>query len=177
MSKKKDKELDGLLPEPKRVSILNGRADALVFPLGVIHLRKFNERISKALLFISRNVKWREGASSDEIGQAILTEVAPLLMTDLLDLLVECVRFSPNTVKIDDLPHWDFPKIVEEWVMESFGTEEKRDPWRRAIESTVARFMGKPFSISEMLSKDSSPEDGPSASSSESDSPESPTED
>lgn len=174
---KRTKDLEGILPEARRVSVLGGKADALVFPLGVVHLRKFNERISKALLFIARNIRVPEKASTEQIGIAVLSEIVPLLMTDLLDLLMECVRFSPNGVKMDDLAHWDLPPIIEMWIEESFGTEEKRDPWKRAIESTVARMTGQEISISAMLSKLSSQEDGASPKSPESSSPESPTED
>jgi len=177
MSKsKKKQDLDGVLPAARRIPVLDGKAEALVFPLGVIHLRKFNDKISKALLFIAQNVRFKKDASVDEIGMQIMAEVAPLMLTDLLDLLCDCVRFNPNTVKIDDLPHWDFPKIVEEWIDESFGTPEKRDPWMGAIERTVTRMTGSEFSISEMWSKDSSPGDGASTKSPESAKPESPTE-
>lgn len=176
MGKNKNKDAEGITPAAKRVPVLEGRAEALVFPLGVIHLRKFNERISKVITFIARNIRFREGATTDEIGMQIMAEVAPLMMTDLFDLLLECVRFHPNTVKMDELPHWDLPPIVEAWIDESFGTPEKRDPWKRAIERTVARMTGEEFSISEMLSKDSSPEAGASQTSPESAKPVSPTE-
>jgi len=175
--KKHNADLDGILPEAARVPILGGKAEALVFPLGIKHLRKFNERISKVLMFAARNVKVEANADDGAIAAALVSEIGPLMMTDLFDLLEECVRFSPNGVKFDDLPQWEFPPILEKWIDESFGTPEKRDPWMRAIETTVARFTDEPFSISAMLSKDSSPEDGASPKSSESDKPESPIED
>lgn len=177
MAKNKKKDIEMITPVARRIPILDGQAEALVFPLGVIHLRKFNERISKVLSYIASSVRFKEGATQDEIGLQILSEVAPLMMTDLFDLLSDCVRFNPNTVKLDDLPHWDFPLIIENWVDESFGTPEKRDPWMRAIERTFARMTGEEISISEMLSKRSSPVVGASKKSPESAKPESPTED
>lgn len=174
MSKKQGNDLESVLPEPVRIPVVGGKAEALVFPLGVRHLRKFNERISALIMHIARDVRFPKGSSNEVIGQLIVGEIAPMMTTDLFDLLTDCIRFNPNTLKLDDLPHWDLPPIVEAWIEESFGSEEKRDPWKRAVERTIARVTGKPFQISELLSQDSSPGDGLGTSSSTSDNPESP---
>jgi len=177
MSKKKQREDRQILPGAKRVPVLEGQAEALVFPLGFRHLKQFNDKITRVLIYISNHVKIPDSASEEEAFNRVLTEAVPILLTDMLDLLEECVRFNPNGIKFDDLPHWDVPIIIEEWLTESFGEPKKRDPWRRAIESTVARFTGQEMSLSQIFSKGSSPQDGPIETSSESDSRESPIED
>jgi len=174
---KKDDEARQILPGPKRIPVLDGQVEALVYPLGFRHLKKFNEKITRVMVYLARNVKVPAGASEDEVFSRVLIDAVPLVISDLLDLIEDCVTFNPQKIKMDDLPHWDLPILIEEWLMESFGEVRKRDPWMRAIESTVVRFTGKEIKLSQILSKASSQADGATETSSESVSQESRIED
>lgn len=150
--------------------------DVTVYPMGVVHLKKFSNQIATAMSIVGRT-PIKKGASQKEIGGQIAATLAPFLLTEAMDLIEACVKISEKSVKFDDLPHWDMPKIVELWIEQSFGDEKKWRPWVTAIDRAVTKATGSPFSILEMLSSSSSQLVTPAPTSSTAASPDSPTED
>lgn len=136
--------------------------DAIVYPLGFRHLRKFTAEIGAALQAAVRVLgSVKHGSDPGDVGQAMLAQMLPYAMRELLGLLAECVVLDAKGLTLDDLPHWDVPPIVRVWLLESFGEETKWRPWVAAMDDLLTRIGGKPTTISEMLSRPSSPAESP----------------
>lgn len=142
-----------------------------VYPIGYRHLKKFSGLIGRGLAMLADQAGSLSGAEDGVRARVVMQSLLPLVLADGLELLGECVD-----TKLDDLPHWEIAPLAEAWVLESFGQENKYRPWLQAIENTVSNFTGKPFSISETLSKLSSPAATDSTTSSTTASPVVPTE-
>jgi len=141
---------------PGKEIVLNDQVVAIVFPLGFKHIRKFSRDISGALLTLM-NSQIPENIRDDSKAQKRLTDqmfqtLIPYAIDNLLDLISECIKFKPEEVKIDDLPHWDVAKLIEAWIIESFGEEKKYLPWIAAVENIFAQVTGEKKSISEIFS-------------------------
>ncbi len=147
-----------------------------VYPLGVIHIRQFKQRLSAALQFALGKVG-RKGATEEELGNDLVAVLVPHLVDELLDLLEDCVRFERDGVRVAALPHWDLPVIAEAWLRESFDEERKRRPWVQAVREAVSRMAGRMPPSLEKLFKRWQPVDTPSPTSSDPSSPGSHTED
>jgi hypothetical protein len=166
-----------LFVDPEIVEI-KGRGSVAVFPVGLTQLRKVKGKVQdlveRILLFRSAR-----DAPPEEMTARMISEFAPTLLEDGVDLIAECCEVRDLTGKaiagatIADLPHWVIPPVVEAWLRVSFDEEEKRGPWRRAIEWGIARLTGKPASISAIFSQLRSSLATASRASSTPDSPES----
>ncbi len=136
---------------PGRPIALSGY-EATVYPMGVKHVRKFLERvlaIADAIGIVAR----RPDESERQHVERISAELIPFALKNAFDIISECVVL-PDGAKLDDVPQWDLPPIVEAWIYESFGEEKKWRPWVALLESALARFSGgEPVSISEMWSR------------------------
>lgn len=138
--------------------VLESGAVAKVFPLGFKHIRKFSTQISGALLTlmnqkIPANIA-KDPAAAKAFQDAMFAKIVPYVLTNLLDLLEDCVVLEG--AKVEDLPHWEVAKITEVWVIESFGEEKKRRPWVAAVENIFAQVTGEKRQISEIFSPSSS---------------------
>ncbi len=145
---------------PAKVVDLGDGKKANVFPMGIKHIGKFSKRIAGVLgAFGSITIK--KESTPEEIATAALSHAMPIVLTDLLDLVSECVTFDSPTQKFEDLAHWELPVIVDAWVEMNFGEEKKWRPWVATMEKAIAKASGKEFSISSwmsaMRSKASSP--------------------
>ena len=130
-------------------------ATVTVYPMGVVHLKRFAGQIATALSIIGKT-QYRKGASQKEIGAQIAAAIAPFLISEAMDLLEACVKIDPSEVKFQELPHWDVPVVVQMWLEASFGDEKKWRPWVTAIDVAMTKVTGTKFSTLEMLSKPSS---------------------
>lgn len=159
-----EKQFEKLKPRGKKVSLSEGRA-AYVFPVGFRHLSKFTIQIQKAI----RNLMAIEvpKSSTKETMQRILAlESLPIIMNDLMGLVEDTtvlglldqddVFHREEEMEFDELPHWDVPKMLEEWFELSFGEERKWNPWISAIEKAILRLTGSKVSLKEMFFKASS---------------------
>lgn len=146
-----------------------------VFPLGVTHLRKFNHQLEAIVPKLARNVDFaalRE--KGDEAIADLLPMLAPMILTDLLDLVDACTK-GVDLIN-GYVPHWILPKIIERWLLESFGEAKKIQPWVTAIETMMEKVIGEKVGIWDTLCKRLSPPDTTSGTSSSTDNPASPTQ-
>ena len=147
---------------------------AIVYPPGIVHIRQFSRDIVSGVMAIVGSMTTNKGAAQAEKTKALLAQLVPFVLTNLIDLVGECTRLeckaAPN-LKLADLPHYLVPPIVQAWVEESFIGENKLLPWKAAIEALIEKATGKPTSISEMVSNFSSPPATPAKTSSSTGSP------
>ena len=124
---------------------------AVVFPLAIKHLPEVTARLS-TLVRLAAVSGAMQGKKSD------LVSALPAAATDLIDIVAKCttVTFNGEPVEFGELGHEHFPPIFDAWMQESFDGG-KWKAWVTVINSTITRVTGKPFSISETLSKHSSP--------------------
>lgn len=153
------KELKPLFPG--REVVLQCGATAIVYPLGFRQIRKFSNEVVGMLMQIM-DTKIPPNIAADPVlakqfQDKMFAKILPYALTNLLDLVSDCVKFEPADCTIDDVPHWDVALIIEAWVIESFGEEQKRLPWIAAVENVFAQVTGKKVKISEIFSKPSSP--------------------
>jgi len=145
-----------IVPQGTLVALEQGLS-ARVFPMGFAHIQRFSGDLGRVALALVQALEHDKAASEMEVGAAVAAQALPVLVAEAMDLVLACTRFESNgepaEVKFEDLPHWWAPPIIEAWLVESFGEEKKRDPWVRAIESTIARVTGAEVKISGMLSK------------------------
>jgi len=146
--------VDSILPG-EAVPLPDSGATAVVYPLGVRHLKKFGSQVATVLAIASRT-PFSKGADQKDIGAKIIGAVTPYILTSGLDLLSDCVRLEPKGLTLEDLAHWELPPILESWIEQSFGEEKKWRPWLAIVETAVEKATGKRTSISEMLSSFSS---------------------
>ena len=123
---------------PGRELTLKCGLKAKVFPLGLVHLKKFSKALTTTVMSIAQSMKLTPGANSKTIGEQVLTEALPYMTEDLFGLLTECVEIhnpDPNgeVISLEDLPHWEIPPIIQAWFEESFDDESKWRPWMTAF--------------------------------------------
>lgn len=165
----------------RSLPVADGRALATVYPLGLVHLKRFGAQIATALQLLAAVPLPRDPDPAEyegdpgrqalaladyearrrEYGQALLRRLGPFLLDQALDLVRDCVVLEAAEQGApaptwEQLPHWDFPAIAEAFVAESFDEERKWRPWLEALEGAVTKVTGKPFSISEITSSSSS---------------------
>lgn len=129
---------------------------ATVYPLGFIHLRKFTSSIA-GVIFQLLAIKVPKDADQKAKTSIYIAQMVPFILQNALELFTECVKIKGG--KLDDLPHWEVPPLIELWVIESFGEERKWRPWVTSVEKIVTQMTGKPFRLSESLSSFSSSAD------------------
>lgn len=111
------------------------KIEVRVYPLGVAHIPRYKTMIESALR--SGLAEWnRPGASPTDIAAAVL----PVLAAEGLDLLKLCTE----GVDLDNprLPAWVLPKILVEFLDESFGTEKKARPWVDILDWAIQKATG-----------------------------------
>jgi len=155
---------------------------AEVFPLGVCHIDRFANEITGALMLLASDMARLRGKGGEDaqLGGAVLQQLVPFVIRNLMSLFRACVkigdtRLSDVDEEVTNLPHWVAPKLIEAWIADSFGEEEKWRPWVTATENVLAQFGVETSSISGIFSKLSSPQDTTSGGSSTKDSPGSPS--
>lgn len=169
----------------REVEVADGRATAVVYPMGIRHLKKFSSKIGTVLSALSR-VPVPVGAPKERVAGIYAAYAGPLVIEHLLELIEECTKLKfvneageEEQISLDDLPQYDLPALVETWLEESFGEEKKWKPWITATEKLLNKFLKpeKPIKIMEMLSKLSSQADTALTKSSTEEMGTSPTED
>jgi len=142
-------ELADLFPG-KTVEIKgNGRSIRVtVYPMAVKHFRTFKDSVTRAMEKIG---KAPAGADWTSIMMPMVVQIAA---EDLLDIVNECV--VGIDLKHDRCPNWVYPIIVKEWVIESFGAEDKIRPWISLLEELAERVGGQKVKIWQTLTQRSS---------------------
>lgn len=144
---------------------------AVVFPPGLVHIRRFSTEVVGIATAI---------AEASASGSSVAARLLPFLLSNAMGMLVECVRIeAPGGLKIrlDQLPHWLLPPVVQKWAEISFIGDDKIRPWTAAIESLILKATGKSTPISEIFSKSASPQGTSAVTSSTAASPDSRTVD
>ena len=159
----------------KPVKIESLGIDAMVYPLGFCHLDQFSKDIVGMITSLMRiDTSKLGGMTKEAMAAAIAQHAVPIILESGVMLIDECVvievpgneEFETVKLSIKDLPHWEAPALIEEWIIESFGTEDKWRPWLEAVNRVVRQVTNdQTFSILEMLSKHSLPVDTPSTTS------------
>lgn len=175
MSKRQGEKSEDDVPDleqlfPGEIVELERGIRAVVFPPGLVHLRRFSSDVVAVAVAVGEHAR--------KPGD-IASRLIPYLISNASSMLSECVRIEvPGglRVKFEELPHWLVPPVLERWVDISFGDEAKLRPWKAAVEKMVEKATGRPFSISEIWSKRSSPQDTPDGTSSTAANLGSPTE-
>lgn len=158
----------------RNFEVMDGTAVVRVSPLGFRQLPKFISRVGVASSHIANALKGVEvgaGVPSDKLGGIILQSIAPFVLQNAMDLFIECVEVvdagadgasaagAPAALAqsdlLDRIPHWEFPPLIEAWLVESFGEEKKWKPWITALENLIKRTTGQDISITSMLSESS----------------------
>ncbi len=129
-----------------------------ISPVGFKHIRKYGAFIATALSSLS-NV-------SGDNQRATVAHMVPVMMTNGLGLLADCVRLEKSLLSIEDLPHHYLPAIIEAWLIESFFGERKWKPWVTMVENLVQKYTGETPQILEKISSYFSPQDTPDETSS-----------
>lgn len=171
MSEQNEKSLlETLYPGSKIELDVNNQLEAQVFPLGVKHLKTFQDRIMNILGVIGRIPLPKEGGA-EAIANTVIPIVAPIIVTDAIDLVDDCtilhVAGEPIGDSIEHLPHEFVAPIVETWITESFAGG-KWKAWEKAINQILVRFSAEgkePLTISGLLSRISSEPDTPEGTS------------
>lgn len=147
-----------------------------VFPLGITHLRQFNRQLEAIIPKIASQVDLSKLKEHGEEAIAdIMPILAPMILTDLLDLVNACTKGVDLLNSY--VPHWILPQIIERWLLESFGDAKKLKPWVSAVETLMAKMTGTKLGIWDTLSKHLSHLGTASDPSSSTSSPASPTPD
>lgn len=152
---------------------------ASVYPMGFRHLQRFGTALT-GLLGALGATPTAKAAKPQQVGDAISAAVVPYAMSHLLDLVAECTKVTGpdgQGVKIEDLPHWMLPRILEAWVEINLGERDKWLPWIAAVDRMASRLTGKPPADLRTLFSSSSQPGTTAATSSTGASPGAPTAD
>lgn len=147
-----DKTQAVLLPG-RTIEILDGNSKVIVYPMGVVQIKKFSDSI-KQFVDAAAEIKVQH-ALAGQINIAIFAAVAPLVIEHLSDLVFDCCSFQVGA-EIDKIPHWEIPCIVEAWIDENFDEPKKWMPWVKMIDKAVSKATKEEFSLLETLSASSS---------------------
>ena len=170
----------------KEVYLEDFGIDAVIYPVGFKHLETFGAQIAGLTALIIKNglnvdyvIKGDKPTAAEEedinklIGQKIIGIAMPYVMANMMGMIKDCVKLASkdqnidvSDCRVDDLPHWELPAIIEAWIDISFNEPKKYRPWLEVVDKMVGKLTGKPFSISETLSKLSSRADTASKTSS-----------
>lgn len=117
---------------------------ASVYPMGFRHIQRFGTALTGMLGAIGAGPAAK---ANGKLGDAITAAVVPYAMANLMDLVAECTKVvgpDGKPVKIEDLPHWMLPRILEAWVEINLGERDKWLPWIAAVDRVASRLTGKP---------------------------------
>jgi hypothetical protein len=132
--KEKVSAVDVLFPG-REIVIIEGKLSARVYPVGFKHVKALRGSVLRIIDSMMSMPSFREAAIKQDWAQAgkIVTQVLlPVVMTDLLTVFAECVRFDNSEVTVEDLPHYCIPKLAVAWIEESFIGADKLSPWMEA---------------------------------------------
>jgi len=151
------KDLEIIFPQGRVIELMDD-VTVRVMPMGFIHIRRFSDDLARVAAAIMDAVEIDPTKSETEIGAYIAAQAIPLLMGNCVEMISACLVFEKGGelahADLNRLPHYYAPPIIEAWLDESFGSEEKRSPWVRAINQVIARVTGnEKFQISGTLSK------------------------
>lgn len=155
-------EMDILVPGQEVV--LNEKLKAHVYPIGVVQLKRYSNRILDLIKTVIGSVKVDNQSSYEAMKDAvqkavtpkIIESVLPMLTSDFLDVISECVMFEVGDESFKDkripmselnLPHFYIPKIVTAWVQENFEGDDRLNPWKEAINDILNRLNKKPKEV------------------------------
>lgn len=152
MGKERD-ELAELFPG-KTIEIRgnNRTIRVTVYPMAVKHFRTFKDAVTKAMDKIGK------APASGGWESVLLPMLVQIAAEDLLDIVNECV--DGIDLKHDRCPNWVYPLVVKEWVIESFGSEDKIRPWVSLLEELAERVGGQKVEIWQTLTRRSFSADG-----------------
>lgn len=134
----------------------------IVTPLGIVHMQKFIDCIQEIVPKLSSQMDitklFKVGKGGEEgmgFTQKLMPIVVPMLTSDIIGIIDECVQ-GLDLKKSKNAPHWWLPRIVEAWIVESFGDEMKLRPWVEAVDNVLSRATGESLGLWETLSRSSS---------------------
>ena len=148
MSEEKD-ELAEMFPG-KTIEIKgnNRTVRVTIYPMAVMHFRRFKDSVTKAMEKLGK-------APADGNWEAmILPLVVQIASEDLLDIVSECVEGID--LKSPRCPSWVYPTVVTEWILESFGSEDKIRPWVTLLEQLAQSVGGQKVNLWQTLTQRSS---------------------
>jgi hypothetical protein len=126
-----------------------------VYPVPYRELRKFTKHISDAIRQLQSGitiVKRADGTVDPKTLKVLLPASVEVIIDNLLELVSTCCQPS-----IEEVPHYALPPILEAWLDENFGTEERIRPWVQAIETLLLKLTGERYPIWETFSNVLSP--------------------
>lgn len=116
-----------------------------ISPVGFRHIKRYGAFIATALASLSRLDK-------DADQDVTIAHLVPVILTNGLGLLEDCVKVRGHKIGLEDLPHEYLPPIVETWLLESFFGERKWKPWVTMVENLMTHYTGENPKILEKLS-------------------------
>ena len=136
----------------------NGRTIRVtVYPMAIKHFRTFKDSVTKAMDKIGK------APAGGDWSSVIMPMIVQIAADDLLDIVNECV--DGIDLKHERCPNWVYPIVVKEWVIESFGSEDKIRPWVSLLEELAERVGGQKVNIWQTLTQRSSSAAGASQTS------------
>lgn len=147
-------EMDVLFPG-KGIE-LNEKLIAHVYPIGLQQLKKYSNRIFELFKTVMGSIKVDKKSSFEQtkndvrkaLTPEILQSIVPMLSTDFVDIISECVMLEIKTEGFKDkriplsetnVPHFYLPKIITAWVQENFEGDERLNPWKEAVNDVIKR--------------------------------------
>ena len=134
-----------------------------VYPLAFKQIKEFADKVASgiAMLTATSVPKASAGATPKQKTQVekvqndmLIQTLLPWVLSNAVDLVEKCVVFPKDIdIKLQDLPHYRLPPIIEAWVEESFIGEDKLRPWMAVVEHLTEKVTGKKIVVSEILSK------------------------
>lgn len=120
---------------------------AEVFPIGMTQIQEFSAQLNAiaAAVLPAIQSKVDDKAQQDAM---MLQALGPAIISHGLSLVAACTKLSCDTYTMKqkkrgegppELPHWDVATVVDAWVDENFGTEEKLNPWRVVFKSVGSK--------------------------------------
>lgn len=121
---------------PGRVVVLDeaNNIKATVFPLGVVHIRKFQRQLTTVMTTL-QSMKLPNIEDKKAVEAFVMAELIPIVLNDAFDMLADCIRITRGdaVIPFEQMPHWHLAPVATTWLEESFGSEEKVRPWKEAL--------------------------------------------
>lgn len=142
-------EVKRLFPGEK-VELAEG-VSITVRPSTISHIPIFVNALENAEPFLElyRMLLEHEEKNTPVDWTKVLPEMTPLLIGPLSEVLNDSIQ---EDVRVQDLPHWILPSILESWARQSFGDLGKLRPWVIAFENLIRKVSGKELHLWDALS-------------------------